>query len=278
MIIHKGVKVGKLWSNEARHDVVVRASESAYINKELFVEFGELFVKHLRDSGLFDGSPHLLLLDSYYSHRYNISFLELTKQNGVHVLATTAHTSHWLQPLDRSVFRSVKQGWQVAMKEHARGQKLEKREFFRVFNCAWDYGITVDNVQGGFRGCGLVPYNPRAIPRHAYTPSSTMERSLVSSADSRQVCQDTMQSDDKQLDNQLESVAIEQVLCPVTAQSGNQFSATISSGGGGDDIVAAVEQVLCLVTAQSGHQPSAAAQSGISGDQMAATEPVPCSS
>ena len=187
-------------------------------------------------------------------------------------------TSHWLQPLDRSVFRSVKQGWQVAMKEHARGQKLEKREFFRVFNCAWDYGITVDNVQGGFRGCGLVPYNPRAIPRHAYTPSSTMERSLVSSADSRQVCQDTMQSDDKQLDNQLESVAIEQVLCPVTAQSGNQFSATISSGGGGDDIVAAVEQVLCLVIAQSGHQPSAAAQSGISGDQMAATEPVPCSS
>jgi len=277
LIKHKGVKVGKLWSNGARHNVVVRASESAYINKELFVEFGELFVKHLRDSGLFDGSPHLLLLDSHYSHLYNISFLELMKQNGVHVLAIPAHTSHWLQPLDRGVFRSFKQGWQVAMKEHARGRRLEKREFFRVFNCAWDYGITVDNVQGGFRGCGLVPYNPQAIPRHAYTPSSTTERSLVSSADSQQVCQDTMQCDDRQLDNQLESVAIEQVLCPVTAQSGNQSSATVSSGGD-DGIVDAVEQVPCLVTAQSGHQPPVAAQSGISGDQLASTEPVPCSS
>jgi len=96
LIIHKGVKVGKLWSNGARHNVVVRASESAYINKDLFVEFGELFVKHLRDSRLFDGSPHLLLLDSHYSHLYNISFLELMKQNGVHVLAIPAHTSHWL--------------------------------------------------------------------------------------------------------------------------------------------------------------------------------------
>jgi len=33
MIIHKGMKVGKLWNNGARHDVVVRSSESAYINK-----------------------------------------------------------------------------------------------------------------------------------------------------------------------------------------------------------------------------------------------------
>jgi len=86
-----------------------------------------------------------------------------------------------------------------------------------------------------------------------------------------------MQCDDRQLDNQLDTVAIEQVLCPVTAQSGNQSSATVSSGGG-DDLVAAVEQVPCLVTAQSGHQPSAAAQCGTSGDQLAPPEPVPCSS
>jgi len=92
MIIHKGVKVGKLWSNEARHDVVVRASESAYINKELFVEFGELFVKHLRDSGLFDGSPHLLLLDSLLlsSLQYLLSRAHKTKW----CTCTGHHRSH----------------------------------------------------------------------------------------------------------------------------------------------------------------------------------------
>ena len=277
MIIHKGMKVGKLWTNGARHDVVVRASESAYINKELFVEFGELFVKHLRDSGLLDGTPHLLLLDSHYSHLYNITFLELMKKNDVHVMAIPAHTSHWLQPLDRGVFRSFKQGWQVAMKEHARGRKLEKREFFRVFNSAWDSGISVDNIQGGFRGCGLVPYNPQAIPRHAYTPSSTTERSLASSPDNEQVCQETMQCDDRQSDNQLETVAVEQALCPVTGESANQSCATVLSGDD-NDIIAADEHVPCLATVLPGHQSSPAAQSGCSDDKLAPIEPVACSS
>jgi len=58
------------------------------------------------------------------------------------------------------------------------GRKLEKRDFFLVFNQAWDHGITVENAQGGFRGSGLVPWNPKALPPHAYTPSRTTERDL----------------------------------------------------------------------------------------------------
>ena len=136
------------------------------------------------------------------------------------------------------------------MKEHARGRKLEKREFFRVFNAAWDYGVTVDNVQGGFRGCGLVPYNPHSIPRHAYTPSSTTERSLPSVADNQKMCQETVPCDGRQSDNQSVRVAVEQALCPVTTKPGNQPSTTASSGSG-DDIVAAVGHISCSVMVQS---------------------------
>jgi len=236
MVIHKGMKVGKLWSNGARHNVIVQASESAYINKELFLQFGQSFVKHLRDTGLLDGNPHLLLLDSHYSHLFNIAFLELMKENNVSVLPIPAHTSHWLQPLDRGVFRSFKQGWQMAMKEHARGRKLDKKEFFRVFNSAWDYGVTVDNIQGGFRGCGLVPYNTQAIPRHAYTPSSTSERRLSSSVAG-------------QLEDQSST----------TVQSGGGHSCTSSSQGSGGPAVMQsgdVDQVPNAVAGQSEDQSS----------------------
>jgi len=67
-IIHKGMKIGKPCTNGARHNVTVRASESGYVNKEIFLEFGHSFVKFVESSGLADGLPHLLLLDSHYSH------------------------------------------------------------------------------------------------------------------------------------------------------------------------------------------------------------------
>jgi transposase len=38
MIIHKGKQIGKQWKNGARHGVMIRASDSGYINKELFTE------------------------------------------------------------------------------------------------------------------------------------------------------------------------------------------------------------------------------------------------
>ena len=183
MIVHKGKNVGKQWSNGAPRDTLVRVSEKGYINKELFFEFGKLFVKHLKDKNLVDGRPHLLLLDSHYSHLYNLEFLSLMKENNIHVFAIPPHTSHWLQPLDRGVFSSFKSAWQHEMRLFTRstaGRKLDKKDFFVVFTPAYTKSLTVENCQGAFRGTGIFPCNPAAIPSHAFEPSSTSERELVS--------------------------------------------------------------------------------------------------
>ena len=143
MIIHKGKQVGKQWKNGARHDTLVKASENGYINKQLFQEFGAAFVGYLQNNGM-TGLPHLLVLDSHYSHLYNYKFLDMMKTNNVHVFAIPTHTSHWLQPLDVGVFRSFKHGWQKAMKEYTRdtaGRKLEER-FLHSFQSGlglWSY-------------------------------------------------------------------------------------------------------------------------------------------
>ena len=132
MIIHRGKYVGKEWKNGARFDTIVRASEKGYINKELFVEFGKSFVAYLKREQLDDGLPHLLLLDSHYSHLYNIQFLDLMKENNIAVFAIPPHTSHWMQPLDRGVFSSFKSAWRKEMKIFTRdtaGRKLDKRDF-----------------------------------------------------------------------------------------------------------------------------------------------------
>ena len=179
MIIHKGKYVGKGWSNGAPHNTLVRASEKGYINRDLFLEFGKAFVTFLQRQNLMDGRPHLVVLDSHYSHLYNIEFLEHMRMNNVHVFALPAHCSHWLQPLDRGIFRSFKNSWNEEMKKYTRsvaGRKLDKKEFFIVFNPAFQKCMSVANAQGAFRGSGLFPCNSAAIPDHAYAPSSTTER------------------------------------------------------------------------------------------------------
>jgi len=185
MIIHRGKYVGKGWSNGAMHNTLVRASEKGYINKELFLEFGKSFIVFLQNQNLIDDKPHIVVLDSHYSHLYNIEFLELMKGNKIHVFALPAHCSHWLQPLDRGIFRSFKNAWNEEMKKYTRaaaGRKLEKRDFFLVFNAAFQKSMTVANAQGAFRGSGIFPCNLSAIPQHAFAPSATTERPNIPSA------------------------------------------------------------------------------------------------
>jgi len=102
-------------------------------------------------------------------------------KNNVHVFAIPRHTSHWLQHLDRGVFSSFKHAWQQEMKMFTRntaGRKLEKKDFFLVFNPAFNRSVTVENSQGAFRGTGIFPFDMSAIPEHSFEPSNTTEREL----------------------------------------------------------------------------------------------------
>ena len=127
--------------NGAKHGTMIRASKNGWINKELFTEHTDGCVRFIHAQKLDDGRPHLLVLDQHYSNLYNREFLQLMKANNIHILALPSHTSHWLQPLDRGVFNSFKAAWRDEMRLFTRetaGRKLEKKDFFHVFNKEWD--------------------------------------------------------------------------------------------------------------------------------------------
>lgn len=48
----------------------------------------------------------------------------------------------------------------------------------KMFSKAWEAAITKENIQSGFRACGIYPLNPHAIPTSAYLPSSAYETSM----------------------------------------------------------------------------------------------------
>jgi len=187
LIIHTGKTVGKNWKNGTPYNSVVRPSPSGWITKEIFFEYSRhMFVKFLKDEGLVDGKPHVLMMDYHHAHTFNFDFLQLMKDNNVVVFALPSHTSHILQPLDVVPFAVLKSSWNEQMRlftQKTGGQALTKPHFFSVFNECFKKAMTVEYAEAGFRRSGLFPVNPNAIPLSDYAPSKTTERPLSAVTD-----------------------------------------------------------------------------------------------
>ena len=165
LIIHKGGKVPKDWEQGAPVGVMVRASPTGWINRNLFLEYATRWVRWLKSWKLLD-LPHLLLLDAHKSHVYNLCFIQLMIEMDIHVLAIPPHTSHKVQPLDNAPFANFKTAWNVNLLQYlfqSVGCGMPKMDFFIVFWPSWKKAMTVANIQAGFRQTGIYPFNPNVI-------------------------------------------------------------------------------------------------------------------
>jgi hypothetical protein len=175
MVIFKGKRVQQKWKeNITPNDAIVRATESAFVNKQVFYDWGIHFVTYLFQNG-FTKNKNLLLLDGHRSHLYNIGFLQLLKENNIICVALPPHTSHLLQPLDVGVFHSFKAAWnknlRAWLKENGH-RKPQKEEIWNIILPAMKKSHTVGNIQGGFRKTGIYPLNREMITEEMIGPSS----------------------------------------------------------------------------------------------------------
>lgn len=143
-------------------------TDNGWINSELILDWGRQFVKNLpKATSGWTQNPCL-------QH-----FLKLMKENNVHVMCYPAHTTHCLQPADKSLFKSLKNSWNEEGRRFIRetgGRKLRKVEFFTGFSQAWKKAATVEIAQNGFRGTGMYLINKDYINPDVYEPSKTTER------------------------------------------------------------------------------------------------------
>ncbi|CAC5410897.1 unnamed protein product [Mytilus coruscus] len=87
--------------------------EKAWKNDLIGIEwFSEIF---LRNCGA--KRPQLLVLDSHNSHE-TLGLLELAFDNNIIILAMPAHTTHFLCPLDRTVFGPFKREYDQVCSEY----------------------------------------------------------------------------------------------------------------------------------------------------------------
>ena len=177
MVIHRG-KYHDRWRTNVQKRVMVCSSKKGYINKNLFAEYGKIFLYHLFAEGQLD-KPNLIVMDSHYAHTFNYVYMKMMYERDIKVMGLKPHTSHLIQPLDKNPFSAFKDAFNNSLCKYNRqmGAKfLKKEDFFSVFNVAWEKSMTKKNIVAGFRRSGLWPPNRHVIMPEQLGPSAVSDK------------------------------------------------------------------------------------------------------
>lgn len=167
MIIFKGRRKKPTFSDGLPPGSQVEMTEKGSMTTSVFIKWLEHFAKYISQP------PVLLIFDGAASH-LDLSIVEKADELNIHLLCLPSNTTHELQPMDKSVFRSFEHHWDEQLLlywEKNPERKMSKERFSDVFTPVWSKCMTIENITAGFRSTGIFPFDKNAIPVHAYGPS-----------------------------------------------------------------------------------------------------------
>ncbi|KAJ4436168.1 hypothetical protein ANN_18798, partial [Periplaneta americana] len=116
---------------------VVMAKKSAYVTSEIFMMWLREHFLPRKPAG-----KVLIILDGHSSHVSDIGILDFATANDIILLCLPSHTTHYLQPLDRYNLG--------------------------IFWVKPGESCNHGNGMSGFRATGIFPFDPSAVPEHAF--------------------------------------------------------------------------------------------------------------
>ena len=143
-------------------DWVIKTTSNGWTDNETGVEWIRHFDQHTKSR--VKGTYRMLVLDGHGSHK-SPAFDMFCKDNKIISLCLPAHSSHLLQPLDVGCFNPLKRAYGKALEDFIKSHvnHITKTEFFIAFYAAHVAAMTSQNIQGGFKGTGLVPFDPECV-------------------------------------------------------------------------------------------------------------------
>lgn len=161
------------------------AQPSGYVNEDIFVDYLKHFIQHAKCSTS-NPRPTLLIMDNHSAH-ISLAVVELAKKYGVCLVTLYPHTSHKLQPLDRTVFGPFKRFYNNALANWMREHPNTVFSIYDVASAAktaFDLAFTRNNILSGFRSCGICPLNPDIFTDEDFAASEVSDRPLAVASDS----------------------------------------------------------------------------------------------
>jgi DDE superfamily endonuclease/Tc5 transposase DNA-binding domain/helix-turn-helix, Psq domain len=110
------------------------------------------------------GQYRLLILDGHSSH-LTPQFDQFCSAHSIIPLCMPSHSSHLLQPLDLSCFGPLKRAYGAQIEDYQRlgVNHIDKQDFLEAFSLARITAYKPTTIISGFRGTGLVPFDPTQV-------------------------------------------------------------------------------------------------------------------
>ena len=102
----------------------------------------------------------LLVLDEHSTHVKNLKAIELARKENVTMLCLPPHTTHKIQPLDRTLFKPLQTYYDQAAERWLRthvGRVITPCQLCGLFNEAYCKAATMSTAITGFARCGIWP-------------------------------------------------------------------------------------------------------------------------
>lgn len=136
----------------------VAAHPSGWMTGENFELYLHHFIKYSKCS---KESPVLLVLDNHNDHITPQCF-QICKDNGIVLITLSSHTSHQLQPLDRTVFGPFKTFFNQSSDEflvNHPGKPISIYDIPSLVGKAYPKAFNPVNIQKGFQVTGIFPFD-----------------------------------------------------------------------------------------------------------------------
>jgi len=133
-------------------------SSSGWTDSSLFVTWLEHFVKFTNSSST---APHIIIMDGHHSHK-SLAAILFAREHGIHLITLPPHSTHKMQPLDRTYFKSLKSAYNSAADSWMvsnPGKRITFANMAAIFGQAFTRSATPEKAIHGFEICGLQPYN-----------------------------------------------------------------------------------------------------------------------
>ena len=145
-------------------DWAVGNTESGSMKSESFYYYiSNVFFKWLIDNTI--ERPAVLYVDGHSSH-ITLPLVQFCQENQIELIALYPNATHIIQPLNVSVFHSLKNTYRQVIREWRIDHNVinfEKYMFPEVLDLALKSIDLTSIIQNGFRACGLFPLNPEAV-------------------------------------------------------------------------------------------------------------------
>lgn len=168
-------KINPILIKDASLGSDMAVTDKAYMNSEKFVDYLDHFKKHTKPTAT---DPALLILDNHISHVSRAAIVH-AKKSHIHMLSLPPHTSHKLQPLDRSFFGPMKTYYDDACDSWSNshlGQTVSEYHVSGFVKVAFGRAASLATAINGFRKTGINPINEQIFTEEDFSPAEVTEQ------------------------------------------------------------------------------------------------------